>query len=198
MEAPHRAATLKPASGQIAQPRSACPSQTPDTKLSVQDTELGAALVFRTTGDVEALRRGVADWILSPALPSGPPRRDRIASGIRLVFDARDDGQLSALRTALRAHAEQLGRRCGLVLTEASEPEETEEQPPPPSPPPAAPAPPEAAADAGSAAPIPAPDAAAEQESGAGQQVDAALPSADAGAPLMSPEMSESGKSRAR
>jgi hypothetical protein len=115
--------------------RDACPLDIPISSLIAQELDQGAALLFTTRGDVEALRRAVASLAPLPGLPA--PRLDKVENGIRLVFEATSASDTPKLQAAVSQHARDLVKRC-LLIPRAPEEDESEEErapsPPPPRP----------------------------------------------------------------
>ena len=137
--------------------RDACPLGIPTSNLSAQELEQGAALLFTTRGDVQALRSAVASLAPLPGLPAA--RLDKVQNGIRLVFDTASASETPKLQAAVSQHARELAKRC-LLIPRAPEEDESEEErtaAPPPTLPrmpstPAPRAPSKPAADAGTGA----------------------------------------------
>jgi hypothetical protein len=110
-------APLTPAAGSL------CPIDLPAVALKAEESDSGAALAFTTTRSeqVERLRARVAALSRLPALAVSQARvrTDNVAGGIRLVFDAPEAGQLTALRDAVRQRADELRRSCPAIGTPA-------------------------------------------------------------------------------
>jgi hypothetical protein len=115
-----------------------CPMKVPGTKVVSVDVEGGAALLFSTTGDSEALRQhsrhmaamhnemsGEGTMINATGPASGKPHHLRrhmaalmmpdsmataedIDGGAKLVFRPKDPQKLEALRASVRLHAEKM------------------------------------------------------------------------------------------
>jgi hypothetical protein len=103
-----------------------CPARTKDTHVIAQDIEGGAALVFTTPDDAAGLRRRVDALPLPTTLENRDPRPDNIQNGVRVLFDASDPSEASALRRTLDGFARDLAERCGLTLAPPKAPKRYE------------------------------------------------------------------------
>ena len=107
--------------------RDLCPMEVPDATVRAEDIEIGAALVFTTSGiyggDIADLRRRVRemadihnhyrDWMIarmpdSAKLPPAKRHVDDMPNGARIVFEPAGESEMAELRERVRTEAQRI------------------------------------------------------------------------------------------
>ncbi len=114
------AVTTSPASDPVAELPN-CPGGGASTRVGMEDTHAGAALVFSAREGTTELRRRVSQLSLSSTLEAAKPYEDKIQNGVRLVFHAATPSDAPELRRQVAAFAREVAERCQLVVADPYE-----------------------------------------------------------------------------